>query len=363
MPAEIETTAFAGAVPWHGLGESVSGDLTPKEMLKAAKLNWTVSKRPMFTPSITGYSIDQYADSGANASDIDKMLVEDYFALVRDSDNKILGPCGKEYIPTQNSQAMDFFKKFTDAGRMKLETAGSLQGGKQVWCLANIGQGFELAGGDKVDGYLLLSSPHIWGKSLVIKFTPIRVVCMNTLVMALKSQGKYSFRMPHIREFDATVAKEAEAALGIAQELLDGFKKASKKLASTKVSDDVAVRYIAELFQDDLILEAFGKNFYKSSEQDQVKSLVDASAPNINASEFKTTANNVLSCVNSQPGADMKSAKGTLWGAFNAVTYFIDHKSGRDRDNAVYSAWFGPKGATKQYAFERATQYANAISG
>lgn len=371
MPAEVETMAYAMKdrtdTPWHGLGNPIDHDAEPEEMLVASGLDWTVSKRPLFAPggltSIgpgTKYPTfkDYLADPDGSA-----LCVSEYFALVRDSDSKVLGPAGKEYIPTQNRQAFDFFKKFTTAGHMTMDTAGSLQGGKQVWVLAKLGKMFTLPGGDEIHGYLLLSSPHVWGKSLVIKFVTIRVVCMNTFTMAM-NEAKYGkgFRMPHIRAFDAEVAQEAAISLGIANELFEGFEATANKLARTKVDTDVVVRYIADVFQPELVVEQFGKSFYKATEAKQAEMLLDPTSPKVDASQFKRSAYDVLTAVNRQPGADLESTRNTLWGSFNAVTYYCDHLAGRDRDNAIYSSWFGPKAATKSQALKRAIQMAEVAA-
>ena len=359
MPADVETMAYAmkdrADVPWHGLGNSIDPGATPKEMMVASGLDWTVSKRPLWTDVSPAMVSDVIYVPGSNSL----MRVPDYFALVRDSDCKILGPAGKEYIPTQNAQAFDFFKKFCDAGRMQMETAGSLQGGKQVWVLAKLGKQFTLPGGDEVGGYLLFSSPHYWGKSLLIKFTAIRVVCANTLAMAMSesSHGK-GFRMPHVRAFDAEVAREAEITLSIASEMLESFEATATKLAATKVDADVVVRYVADIFQPEEIVAQLGKSFYSLADVKQAELLMDPGSPKVDAGQFKRSAYDVLTAVNRQPGADLESARGTLWGSFNAVTYWADHVAGRDRDNALYASWFGPKAVVKAQALKRAIQMA-----
>ena len=118
MADAVETMAYAGEVPWHGLGVKVDDTLTPQEMVVAAGLDWTVSKRQLFT----------HAEPDINASN-DLVAVDNYSVLVRDSDNKTFGPCGPRFIPSQNGDAFEFFKKFTDAGQKKMETSGSLKGG------------------------------------------------------------------------------------------------------------------------------------------------------------------------------------------------------------------------------------------
>ena len=361
MPADMESMSWRNdgesSRPWHGLGFPIDHDATTEEMLVVSGLDWTVSKRPLWT-SMT-------KDAGEDGMELrqDMLSVPDYFALVRDSDNKILGPSGKEYIPIQNKQAFNFFKNFTDAGHMRMETAGSLQGGKQVWVLAKLMRSFVLPGGDEIRSYLLLSSPHVWGKSFVIKFVTIRVVCMNTFTMAM-NEAKYGkgFRMPHIRIFDAEAAHEAEVSLGIATELFEGFEATANKLAKSRVDEEVVIRYIADIYQPDLLIEQFGKSFYKQSEAKQAELIAAPNSPKVNPTQFKRSAYDVFNSVNRQPGADLTSSKGTLWGAFNTTTYYADYIAGRDRDNAMYSSWFGPKAAVKTQALKRAVQIAEVLA-
>ena len=340
--------------PWHGLGTPIDHDLSPDEMLVQSGLNWTVSKRPLFTYQGAVLKVDDF--------NYPSLEVHDYFALVRDSDNKVLGPAGKEYIPTQNKQAMDFFKKFTDSGKMRLETAGSLQGGRQIWVLAKLLSGFTLVGGDLVQGYLLFSSPHVWGKSLIIKFTPIRVVCWNTFSIAMgdSSMGR-GFRAPHIRAFDAEVVREAEISLSIAGELLNTFEASANLMSTTKIDDQAAIRYIADIMQPEMMVEQFGKGFNKLSEARQAELIVSPNSPNFDPSQFKRSAYDCNRCFRQQPGVDMESSKGTLWGSWNAVTYYCDHVAGRDRDNALTSAWFGPKSVLKTKAMRRAMQIVEVL--
>jgi len=117
MSHEVETMAYANETPWHGLGTPVADNLTPAQMLNAAGLNWQVKKKALVV------------------DELDHTLTSHY-ALVRDTDNKILGVCGSDYTPTQNQDVFEFFDKFCKAGDMKMETAGSLHGGKIVWGLA-----------------------------------------------------------------------------------------------------------------------------------------------------------------------------------------------------------------------------------
>ena len=341
MAHAVETMAYAGEVPWHGLGVKVEDNLTPDEMLVAAGLDWTVSKRHLFTHSEP--SVD-------NSKEV--IPVNDYYVLVRDSDNKTFGPCGPKFVPSQNANAFKFFEKFTSVGDMSMDTAGALKGGEQVWGLAKINDGFTLPGDDRVLGYLLVSVSHKWGKANEIRFTPIRVVCNNTLTYALADKTRPSFKMPHLTALDADVFKSAEEALGIAGDRMKDFKESAEFLSSKNYTSQNVVSYISELFQPELLEQQ--KNMEQMSDIKAIatrQSMVD---------EFKRVPAMVHQALEEQPGANLKSSKGTWWGAANAVTFIVDHKWGHDRDAALHNAWFGGRASLKQKAISKALEYAKA---
>jgi len=341
MAHAVETMAYAGETPWHGLGVQVDDTLSPQEMLIAAGLDWTVSKRHLFT----------HADPDVAASD-ELIAVPDYFVLTRDSDNKTFGPCGSRFIPTQNAEAFEFFKKFTEAGHMKMETAGSLKGGEQIWGLANVNKDFTLPGDDRILGYLLVSVSHRWGKANETRWTPVRVVCNNTLSMALGGATQGAFKMPHVKALDQYVFTAAEEALGLAGERMTEFKESAEFLSSKKFTNDTVVTYIADLFQPELVVAQ--EEIEKMSEVKAIatrQSMLD---------EFKRVPSTVYQAIEEQPGAKMKSSKGTWWGAMNAVTFVVDHKWGRDRDASLHNAWFGNRASLKRRAMTKAIEYAKA---
>lgn len=345
MAHEVETMAYAGATPWHGLGEKVADNLTPEQMVKAAGIDWKVQKAPM---------VASFASPDGGKP---RMInVEGFSSLIRDSDGKVLGICGRDYVPTQNVDAFKFFKRFTNAGHMKMETAGSLRGGKLVWGLASIQAGFKLAGGDEVKGFLLLGHPHEWGKSLQLRFTTVRTVCQNTYNMAIRETGVGNvFRMIHNQEFSETVMDDAENVLGTCTNLLNDFATEAKILADTKVEDKLAKGFVAHLFQPEL-LEWIEKPILKNPEETAKRIL--AHDQEVNPMQFKKNASAVYEAIANQPGADLKSSRGTMWGLFNAVTYAVDHKLGGGRDNALHSAWFGPMASKKREAMDSALAYA-----
>jgi phage/plasmid-like protein (TIGR03299 family) len=258
------------------------------------------------------------------------------------SDHKTLGPCGPAWKPVQNVDSLNFFKKFTEAGHMSMETAGSLEGGKQVWGLANLNKSITLPGDDVVDGHLLLSNPHVWGKSMTIMFTPIRVVCMNTLMMALSSGGQ-RYRHLHSVEWSQEAAEKAEEALGIGSLLTEQFGDVASQLAEKHVDDNIIKLFIAKQMSP------------------QAVTMTKKSA-DIDMGKVTRNYERVMELVKTSPGAKLKSSEGTLWGAVNAVTYFYDHVYGNSVDGRLTNAWFGANQRKKKEAWEDAQDFLKMVA-
>ena len=337
MAHEVETMAWAGDVPWHGLGVKVDANLTPLQMQEAAQLDWTVSKRPSYT-----------LDAPEWSEDVGIIQAENTFHIVRDSDNRVLSHCGKDYIPIQNADVFKFFKNFTDAGHMTMETAGSLKSGGEIWGLAKISEDFELAGDDLVKGYLLINQPHIVGKSMTIKLTPIRVVCNNTLTMALQQGGTGAFRMPHVKEFGSDVIQAAEEALGLSASAMTEFRNNATLLSKTKAKHSDVLDYVSEIYQPLMIADYRRDQLLRS--EGKLIGMQEPLTEKLN--KFPSL---VMEALDRSPGAHLKSAKGTWWGALNAVTYVEDHlRESKTEGNALHSAWFGAAANRKSKALDLA---------
>lgn len=322
MAHKVETMAWANEVPWHGLGDMVDGKQTPAQMCKASKTNWTVSKQAL------------YVMKGGK-----HVAVPGEFALMRDSDGTVFDIVGDVYKPVQNEQVFEFFKKFCDAGHMTMETAGSLWGGRYVWVLARINKDFAIGKTDEVRPYLLIMSPHQHGKSLLMQYTAIRVVCWNTLTMAigasLKGDGQ-GFRMPHSQAFDVK-KEEAEKVLKLMVDQTAEFKQASELLAKKKVTKEKVEQFFIDVLSPK-------KTDDKSEEKETKRTPV--LLPKFRAA------------LEHAPGAQLATAKGTWWGALNAVTYIIDHEVGSDRQTALKGAWLGNHANTKRRALAMAIERA-----
>jgi len=317
MAHQVETMAYAGEVPWHGLGVPVSNDLTPVQMMEKAGVDWSVQECESFVDF-----------NGERISTGQK-------ALVRSTDGKVLTNVGKDWNPVQNEQAFEFFSEYVFAGDMEMHTAGSLKDGQMVWALAKVKDSFDLFGGDTVESYLLFSNPHQYGKSIDVRFTPIRVVCNNTLSLSLSMQAERQVKVGHRVEFNPGEVKEA---LGIASEKLATYREMAEYLGSKRFSMDKLVEYYNTVYPR------------TSDKRVQDKKL-----------SVETLSRNAKECLNvleTQPGAEF--AEGSWWQAYNSVTFVTDHVQGRNADNRLYSSWFGGNQTRKKNALETAIEFAEA---
>jgi len=318
MAHNVETMAYAGEVPWHGLGVPVSNDLTPVQMMEKAGLNWTVEQ------------IDSYVNVG------DKQIPTGMKSLVRSSDNKVLTNIGQVWNPVQNEDAFNFFSEYVMKGDMEMHTAGSLKGGQLVWALAKVKESFDLFGGDTVESYLLFSNPHKYGFSIDVRFTPIRVVCNNTLSLSLEAKAERSVKVGHRTEFNAG---EVKKALGIASAKLHEYKDMAQFLGSKRYNIDDLVEYYNTVFPRTADKRVQNQKLSVETLSKNAKAAFDA--------------------IEQQPGA--KFAEGSWWQAFNSVTYVTDHIQGRNADNRLYSSWFGGNQVRKRDALKTALQFAEKV--
>jgi phage/plasmid-like protein (TIGR03299 family) len=306
----VETMAYAGESPWHGLGVEVHNDLTPDQMLVKAGLDWTVDKMPSFV-NINGEQIQ----TGQQA-------------LVRSSDNSILSMVSDDWNPCQNHEAFEFFNDFVMEGDMEMNTAGSLKQGKNVWALAKVKDSFEILGGDKVESYLLFSNPHEYGRCIDIRFTPIRVVCNNTLTLSLAGKSDLMVRLNHRSKFDPAMVKQT---LGIASKKLGTYKDMAEFLASKTYTSESVVEYLKEVFP---------------------------SLTKKDNSIMSRPATQAFEVLETQPGAEF--GKNSFWQAFNATTYVVDHVLGHSQETRLQSAWYGDNRKRKLVALEKAVEFAEA---
>lgn len=323
MAHEIEyldgkySMAWSGQTPWHGLGDKVNSDLTPYQMMKASGTDWRVNKYPTYT------EIPQKDGT------VKRIEIPDNFALVRSKDKKVLSVISDDWEPCQNEDAFRFFNDWVLAGDMEMHTAGSLKGGKLVWALAKVKDSFTILGKDKVESYLLFSNPHEYGRSIDVRFTPIRVVCNNTLTLSLNMKSDTMVRLNHRKKFDPEAVKKM---LGVANKKLGTYKQVAELLSSKNFTDKKVTEYFQQVFP--------------TTATDKETGEVKMSRP----------ARVAYSVLETQPGHEMGA--GTWWQAFNAVTFSIDHVLGHQAETRLASAWYGNNRTRKITALEKAVEMA-----
>jgi len=345
MSHELEMNADGTAnmiwtdeVPWHGLGMEMDPKKGAIAWMKAANLDWTISKQPMFTELPNGEHVVVEGKRGDNLG----VLVRDWGTGEFDQEADVFGPAGPEWVPVQNEEVFTFMEKFCDAGHVEMHTCGSLKGGTEIWALCKYRSDFEIIPGEVMKGFLLFHSPHVWGKAASLRNTLTRVVCNNTLEVAMKGNR---FSMPHIQAFDQEVQTAAEEAVGLANAQTEEFAEAVQFLAKKRAKRETVQEFLCQIYQPKLLLQ-------RELDNDNTPLMDD----------FNPSTEAAWDAIQFAPGHALKTAEGTWWGAFNGVTYYEDHLriSHQDDSNILHSAWFGSGSRRKAKAMVLATEYAQA---
>lgn len=241
MPADVETMMYAGELPWHGVGKAVPAEVNAEQAIKLAELDWDVETAPIVT------------------ADQKRTAVDDYRVTRRVTDNCILGVVNKNFKPIQNRDAFGLFDKIVGTKRAVYHTAGSLQNGSKVFILAKLPEPLVVGSDDVVDKYLLLSNAHDGTRPLQMLFTPVRVVCSNTLGMALFQKAEASAEEMKLKAIPPRVSirqnknaeqkmKEAERIMGSALRYYEKFGDFAGHLYSRQLKSEQVVNIIDEVF-------------------------------------------------------------------------------------------------------------------
>lgn len=225
MAHEFESGFSVREVPWHGLGTIVQDAPTSRDALHLAGLDWTVIQRPVI---------------------VDGNEVPNYKANVRDNDNSVLGIVTDRYRIVQNTEAFDFTDSLI-GDEVRYETAGSLRKGKTIWLLAKMPEKKVLD--DAFDPYICFSNSHDGTGAIKVCMTPIRVVCNNTLNLALNSASR-TWSTKHVGDISAKLA-EAKHTLMLANDYMDNLAEEADRLANSTISNEEIFNIIKELFPID----------------------------------------------------------------------------------------------------------------
>ncbi len=227
MPANVETMFYVRVAPWHGIGTCVESALSSKEALEKSGLDWNVVQRPIMTSSCDP--------------------IPGYKANIRDIDNRVLGVVTDRYRVVQNSEAFAFTDALLGEG-VKYETAGSLQDGRKIWLLAKLPDKYIIEG-EQIEPYLVFSSSHDGSAAIKVAMTPIRVVCQNTLNIALSS-AKRVWSTIHVGDLSAKM-DEAHNTLLLAEKYMGKLGTEVSRLSKIKLSDSKVMEYIEMLLPMD----------------------------------------------------------------------------------------------------------------
>jgi phage/plasmid-like protein (TIGR03299 family) len=300
--------AYVGRAPWHGLGQELTRDATIETWRREAGMEWEARRSPVEYMGMDG----------------ERLFVPGRDILFRSDTNDPLGVVSSSYRVVQPGEVLEFYRDLVGAiGGFRLETAGCLRGGANVWALAVADEGLTLPGDDAVNRYLLLTTSYDGSSRTVVQQTSIRVVCMNTLHLSLNGANVHGERLTvsHRTTFDGERIKRD---MGLDRQW-ERFAETCNRMTEVEIDPPQADRIVREEFYPDEPTSAAAHRF----------------------------ADLVLEARRRAPGATMDSARGTAWGLVNAVTYTLDHEGRfRSQDSQVRNIWYGKK-ATQKHNFFR----------
>jgi phage/plasmid-like protein (TIGR03299 family) len=331
----VAAMAYQGEMPWHRLGVPMPPRVDVAAALKAANLNWNVDPRKIYVERFEEYPVE----------------IPNRRAVVRDIDNQVLGIVTDTYAPMQNEEAFGVLNTACEKFGVEIESAGALGIGERVWMLAKMPESIEPIPGDRVDGYFLVMTGHNGSIPLTARLTPIRVVCENTLNVAVR-QDEALIRLEHIRS-DVAQLKLVEELISKLVYALKVSGESFAELAAKKMSYEEVFCYVNEVVG--------------IATEEQVNSAVYRllEIPERKSQRIKRR-DSILNLVWNGRGSDLTGARApvgkegnyeaTAWAAYNAVAEYVDHvrvaegKSEKTRMSANKSALFGPSARMKERA-------------
>lgn len=303
--------AWIGERPWHGMGTEMPEGADLDQWRVAAGLDYSVLRSKV-----------QYTHDG-------ELREGEGSILLRSDNGNMLSHVTDRYKVVQPKEVIEFYRDLCDVHGFKLETAGALSDGKRVWALARTGEGFTVGRNDRIENYLMLATSYDKSMATRCLFTTVRVVCHNTLSMAVADKtGGVS--ISHAAMFDASKVK---LDLGIMDSSSIVMADAFKAMTTRKVKDSEASRWIAKVLFD-------------LTDDKEIQ-------------EQTTKATNIIKGVfdlykGAGKGSGFETANGTAFGLMNAITEHVDHHAARNVNNRMQSAWFGAGEKLKAKAYTEA---------
>lgn len=322
---ESDTMFSVKAKPWHELGIVLNNAPNINDAIKLAGLSWEVTLEDLFTGAIFS-SLD-----GSKIVEPQKVNAK---AVMRQDTKKVLGVVGSSYTPLQNDKAFKWFEPFIDSGLASIETAGSLFEGRKTFMLAKLSSQSSIIvpqANDTVDKYILLSNSHDGSSAVRVGFTPIRVVCNNTLSMAHSDQASKLIRVRHSQNVETNLS-DIQETMNLVNQQFEATAEQYRYLASKEINQDDLKKYITQVFE------------IKESEEVKRKN---------------SLMTDIIELFETGRGNYVDGVRGTRWAAYNAVTEHLSYyQSTRGEGNQVekrYSSlWFGANKSRNDKALELA---------
>lgn len=311
---------------WHNLGQVIQDYPTSAEAIKHAGLDYEVEKRKLFTSSLQDMRIE----------------VPNFFSTVRTDNDTVLGVVGKDYQIVQNRDAFSFFDSIVGGDGMLYETAGALGHGERIFITAKLPDYIRVGNDDLIEKYLFLTTSHDGSGSITAAFTPIRIVCANTLNAALRNQTN-TVRIRHTSNAKQRL-EQAHKVMGISDRLALQLESIFNNWTKVRISDNEVKKLIHSAL-------APSKEVLKTLQEGRTEDLSTC---------FINMVDNAYEYAMSDPTQLMNTTKGTVFGAYNAITgYFQNVRSYKDDEAKLASILMGGTGQLRaQTAFDLCTNYA-----
>jgi phage/plasmid-like protein (TIGR03299 family) len=313
MAHQVASMAYVNETPWHGIGNRLARNQPLEVWAKQAGMDFRILETPV------RYMSDSAGSLGAIKTFHDQKV------LYRSDTKAALSVVSNRYQVVQPREILEFYRDLSDIAGYELETAGVLKEGRKVWALAKTNQSTRLKGVDAIHGYILLATACDGTLATTAQFTSVRVVCNNTLAVAV-ANGSGAVKVPHNTSFDAQAVKQQ---LGISVSSWDAFMYRMKTLAERKVKSHEAMNYFLKVFNHS---DTAAAGLSNERAMKKVMALYDGHGK----------------------GAELASAKATAFGLLNAVTEYVDHeRRAMSAGHRLESAWFGQGATLKQRALDQ----------
>jgi len=325
---------------WHGLGQIVDGYPNSGEALKFAGLDYTVEKRKLFT-----FDNENQTANEDTEIKIPEIEVTNYFATVRTDNENILGVVGRDYEVVQNIDAFTFFDSIVGGDGIQYETAGALGKGERIFITAKLPDYIKVGKNDLIEQYLFLTTSHDGFGSITAAFTPIRIVCNNTLNAALRNNTN-AFKIRHTANAKERL-EEAHKLMGITNQLSNQLEGIFNQWAKVKITDPE----IKKLIQMALVPNKEVLQNIQAGKEDELSTC------------FKNMTDAAFEYAMTNESQQLETTKGSLFGAYNAVTgYFQNVRTYKNDEAKLKSLLFGGTGQMRtQKAFNLCESFAKGV--